>query len=263
MPRTREMNGYLFHHYYSPGKSFDYLRAWHDLAYPAYEALDDEVRKLAEATCIFAADLSQTSDLTMPWPDAETKLTFTVMADEQPTALAKAARVVYFTGHWFSRPILKSHFEPCGPGQWELIVPKKPMFAMVGELLSGGGSWKFSHYADQALRERLGIKKHSKFAPNNQAHFEVIEGMLRLCLSYKGRVCGEGWTWNEVGLATPARLAHVRKIIADEVDALSPNPEADISNPDTLDRVAKRLKDSRNSFEQAWLTRDKFTVIDL
>lgn len=262
--RIRTYNGYQYHDYSPLGeRTFDYLRAWHELAYPAYEALEDEVRKLAEVTCVVAQDQQQGKNLDVTWSSDEVNQAFETMADEQPTALAKAARVVFFIGHWFARPILKPYFEPCGPGQWELIEPEEPLFSMVGRLYSDGGSWKFSNYADQVLRERLGLPPRSTFSQRNSAYFQVHEGMLRLCLEYKNRAEGEGWTWNEVGLATPDNLAKIRKLIDKWQDEgkCGSNPEYTIATFHTLQIIVKKLKKYHNKFEKAWLDNDKFMAV--
>ena len=273
MSKIRTVNGYEYHDYGSSWESsFDYLRAWHELAYPAYEAMEDDLRKLVEETAVLTADLQQDRNLQMPWPEPSSifrcvpqllnfKLAFEVWADEQPTALAKAARVTYFTGHWFAKPILKSHFEPCGPGQWELIEPEEPLFSMVGRLLQEHGShWKFSNYADQVLRERLGLPVKRAFSKNNSAYFQVLEGMLRLCLSYKNKQDGDGWLWHEVGLATPENLAKIRKLIDKWQDEgkCGSTPEATIGTPRTLEFIVNKLKKHRNNFEKAWLDTNKF-----
>jgi len=260
--RTRELNGFTYPYYGSSSqREFDYLRAWHELAYPSYNELEDEVRKLAEATCVVAKDQQQDSTLDVTWSSDEHQLAFQVMADEQPTALAKAARTVYFLGHWWCRPIIEPYFEPCGPtlGDYELIIPKEPLFCLVGRLYSDGGSWKFSNYADQALRERLKLPPRSTFSSNNKAFFQVLEGMLRLCLSYKSKKDGEGWTWREIGLATPEKLEQVRATIEGLI-TITPTeePEHLITTPDAFDSIVKRLKRDRDDFEQAWLDTDKY-----
>lgn len=157
--------------------TFDYELAWQELALPAYKSLPEAVTKLLILTAEKAEGLSQVGDCTMPWPeDGSLKAAFEAMDSE---TLANASHVVYYYSHWF-------------PGAIAGDAPRVP-----------GTGWKFSHYADQILRERLGTRRASDDGVNAQIH----EGTIRIC--YGSR---DLWTWNECFPATPAgiNLANAR-----------------------------------------------------
>lgn len=155
-------------------QSFDHEAAWTELAKPAFDALPPEVHALIEATKRDAADLAQLKDLTMPWPETDLKSRYEALPDE---TLARAARIVNCYGHW--------------------------AFTNEGRTVQAHGThWKFSHYADQVLRERLGIQRGKE--PNGIS-LRIHEGMLRVCVKTPS-----SWTWKDIGLATRANVDGLR-----------------------------------------------------
>lgn len=153
---------------------FDYARAWRELARPAYDLLPANVRDLYARVAAECRECRQDSALDTVWPPGSDLRSGFEELDAGD--LAFASRVIYFLGHW-------------QPSREVAPVPN-----------DHGAHWKFANYADQVLRRRCGL-------PETRAHgdgigFEVHEGLLRLCCSYP-----DGWTWEEVGIATPAFLA--------------------------------------------------------
>jgi len=167
-------------------KQFDYGRAWTETVKPAYDALPEEVHALLADTADAARDLHQTQDLGMPWPTAEPWIDLRARFEAIPSeVLAYAARVINNLGHW-------------RPGK---------IGGPVGPLDSAPGiHWKFSHYADQVLRGRLGMYETAD-PPFNGWAFRVHEGAIRLCYSSR-----DMWTWHEVAPATEAGKAAAEQI---------------------------------------------------
>jgi hypothetical protein len=159
-----------------PGTEFDHETAWREVAEPAFHALPEGVRRLYEETCKVARDLGQLPDLTVPWPDVPGfRAQFDTLDD---LALATAARVVYYYGHW---------------------APHYP------DPDAAGGTWKFSHYCDQVLRERMGLRRKSS---DFGACYLVHEGLLRVGVSTRF-----SWTFDEVAPATRENLAEIRAVV--------------------------------------------------
>lgn len=176
-------------------KTFDFETAWHTTAKPAYESLPVNVRELFERTARLTADLHQSSDLQMPWPTADDDhqspdvtgvLPFREAFRAVPSdVLAFAARVIYYTGHWY--PTSAKGYEM--PGR------------------NTGASWKFSHYADQELRERLNIASERGHAADHGLSIKVIEGAIRV--SYGDR---DNWFWEEIAPATEDGLKAAQRL---------------------------------------------------
>lgn len=166
--------------------SFDYERAWDELAAPSFDCLPANLRALYHRTCEVAAELHQLPDLSMPWPNEDTNpdaIGFRNAFREIPAEeLSHAARVVYFYGHWFWRHGEVAHDRT-------------------------GGHWKFAHYADQELRERLNVR--AGMPQGNGIAVRIIEGTLRVCFSSP-----DAWSWHEVGAATERNLERTRHVVA-------------------------------------------------
>lgn len=161
-------------------KVFDYVSAWHDLALPAYNALPESARILYARTVRETRGLSQIADLSMPWPeDASFRADFRAI---DTLTLARAARAIYSCGHW------------------------KPS----GETFDGsehGAHWKFSHYADQELSERLGLRSSYARADGNAMFVRILEGYIRVCFSSPNF-----WLWEEVGAASESLVTACQSI---------------------------------------------------
>jgi hypothetical protein len=157
---------------------FDFRRAWNEVAKPAFDALPQNLRDLYERICVECKDLHQESGtLNMPWPGDDPirwpygslRAVFDAVDAEW---LAQAARVINCYGHW----------SPSGHVQ-----------------AGGGGTWKFSNYADQILRERCGMNVvcAGKYKTSGIT-YQIHEGLLRVCYEDP-----HSWWWHEVGLGTP------------------------------------------------------------
>lgn len=152
---------------FEPGE-FNYVRAWDNLANPLFDRLPADMLALYDRVCTEADVLRQKHDLDMPWPVATDLQTAFRQAD--PAELARASRIVYFYGHWS----YKGH-----------------------SYRGNGGTWKFSLYADQTLREHLGLPERGRVPSDFGLTIELHQGMLRVCCSTPG-----SWQWTEMGLAT-------------------------------------------------------------
>jgi hypothetical protein len=155
--------------------TFDYAAAWRKLARPAFNELPPEVHALLARVATEAREQRQLPDLQLQWPnDGDALLhAFDALPDD---VLAWAARVVYFTGHWW----------PANGRGVEL--PGR----------AWGNHWTFSAYADQVLRERLKLSTNPSGSGYPGLSFQVHEGAIRLCYSSR-----DMWTWHEVAPATP------------------------------------------------------------
>lgn len=162
-------------------KTFDYEQAWIELALPAYKKLSTQVIALLESVGVAAADLHQLSDCSMPWPKDGGKLRklFDAVSTDD---LSMASMVVYYYGDWRPRKIAE-----------RLNAPEVP-----------GVSWKFSHYADQVLRERLHISHRDG---GMRVGLLIHEGRIRIF--YSSRDC---WTWEEIAMANDEGLVEGHKL---------------------------------------------------
>lgn len=169
-------------------REFDYVQAWCLLAMPEYESLPADVRALALHVAEVADGLRQERNLLMPWPEGLRQRFDNVPAE----TLAKAARAVYFLGHW------------------------KPGNATLPDALalSHGGSWKFANYADQALAARLGLSFETPWGKDGVSIY-VHEGAIRVGWSHK-----HGWTWHEVAFATEGNLKRLLGLVAELGESL-------------------------------------------
>lgn len=183
-------------------KQFDYAAAWRDLAWPSYQALPADVRGLLARVAEECGDLNQKPDLSMPWPndpilgdrqDVSSNLRETF--DKIPAEiLAYSARVIYFLGHWHP------HEKDCGD------------FAGRDK----GSHWKFAHYADQSLRDRLiralnaEGKNGADILRGGDGPFQIYEGAIRICYSSRNM-----WSWEEVAPATREGLERAKKLRAE------------------------------------------------
>lgn len=176
--------------------TFDYITAWEELARPQFEALPANVRALLDRVTAEAGHLSQLADCSMPWPDETSEasiaafdgVTLRQKFDKIPAEfLAKAAHVVYFVGHWGDA---QSRAE---------LIP------------AGSATWKFSHYADQVLRERLGLPpRGDNGRDKSRIQYAVHEGLIRVAYSSP-----DMWSWKEVAPATAEGYKAAQAIAAD------------------------------------------------
>lgn len=174
-------------------QTFDYELAWAEVARPAFYALPQNVRDLLARVTAECANLHQLSDCSMPWPeDSDLRSTFDKIPAE---VLALSARVVYFYGHW------------------------RPGKTVAGDALPAGESRKFSHYADQSLRARLGLAERGagkSYGPS----FEIHQGAVRVCYSSH-----DMWAWEEVAPATVEGLKYAETLRQTIFAAIGALPE--------------------------------------
>ncbi len=156
----------------------DHETAWHLGAKPLFESLSPEIKALFAHVCTVAADLSQNHNCDMCWPDDGGDLRKRFEAFDDVT-LATAALATNFYGHWSPEGTAAS---------------------------TGGGTWKFSNYADQVLRGRLDASPRGGY--RHGLSFMIHEGVIRVGLSTKW-----SWTWDEVALATAENMATIRAAI--------------------------------------------------
>lgn len=175
---------------------FNFYKAWVEAAQPAYEALPGAIHHLVERVHVECAELVQQHDLTMPWPEstpeaAKAERTLREAFDAIiPAVLAQAAYVVYFYGHW--------------GGGWTASDQSR-------QYTNSGTYWKFAHYADQALRGKLGFDEGCKRSYRPGIGWFVQEGMLHISLAVERR--GDvDFTSERIGLATKEILEHAKQI---------------------------------------------------
>ena len=130
--------------HFKPG-DFNYRRAWHELARPAFRCLPANIRDLYELVRADYCHLVQGLNLDVVWPQYPGLRN--LFEDLDSEYLAQAAAVIHNYGHWM-----------CDGND-------------------GGAHWRFSNLADQVLRQRLGLGRDGK----GRLHFVVVEGALRFC----------------------------------------------------------------------------------
>ncbi len=206
-------------------KTFDYRRAWHEVAKPAYLILPADVRQLLADVTEQAKDLHQLPDCSMPWPeDSDLRARFDRIPAEW---LALAARAIYFVGHW------------------------RPADADLAEIPRNGETWKFAHYADQSLRERLGLPprgSNGRYGSGCHSGVEIHQGTIRVY--YSSPDC---WLWDEVAPATQEglRFAHARAAdITQAITAFTTRRETDNAAYARMETI----KTDRRAWDARWLT---------
>lgn len=165
---------------------FDYKRAWKELPEPQIMLLPREVHDLVQRVKDECGGFQQDENCDMRWP-CDTTIEHDASPIEQRPLwkafeavplpiLAWAARVVYFWGHWGS--------SGCG---------------------SDGFHWKFSNYADQVIRTRLGLPRSDSYRGLKGVWYKVHDGSLRV---------GIGGQWEEIGFATSSIFELVKLVMA-------------------------------------------------
>jgi hypothetical protein len=202
---------------------FNYVLAFCELAWPAYNKLSKDIKDLVLKVSEIAGEVGQDSKLDMCWPkDNNLKQQFEQFENEE---LAMAARVIYFLGHWFCKPILCENEET-------------PLFSDVGlKLGCKGAHWKFAHYCDQIIRDRLNISNEGV----GRCGLSLHEGMARVFYSTK-----DMWVWIEVGLPG---VDFVEKCIAGCKR---------VATEEDFYKLVSSLKENNNSFEKEWLDTKKY-----
>lgn len=192
-------------------KEFDYAKAWRDLAAPAVAALSPAMLDLYAATV--AADeaepIRQDSACDCIWPAGDLRDRFRA-AD--PDELATAARAIYFFGHWH-------------PGKVDGAEP------LIGR--KAGATWKFSHLADQTLREHYRVGR----SVNRGAGLMIFEGQARI-----GYASPYTWTWQDIAPATVAGMAHAHEqlsLLGQTIAAQRDKFEQNSAAADFIEHVAK------------------------
>ncbi len=168
-------------------KTFDYEQAWIELALPAYKKLPTQIHVLLETVGLAAANLRQLNDCSMPWPEDGGRLR--QLFDQVSTNdLSMASMVVNYYGDWWPGKVATRMNAPVIPGS------------------EHGSSWKFSHYSDQVLRERLSIPHRDK---GSGVGLLIHEGRIRIYYSSR-----DMWTWEEIAMANDDGLAEGKKLCA-------------------------------------------------
>lgn len=163
--------------------TFDYKRACSELAMPEFNNLPLEIKALYARVVSECKSQHQNKELGMDWPLTgpselpELKEAFNSIDVE---SLALASRAVHFAGHW----------------------GYKEDDTFIG-LHDGGSHWKFSLFADQTLRRKLGMPEFGSDSKHGIS-YAVHEGAIRVCYSTP-----HSWTWREVIQATPQGLRQV------------------------------------------------------
>lgn len=189
-------------------QTFDYARAWHDLAIPAYNSLPDSLRALwadfqeadreilserlgPRGERVGSPRMHQDSTLDVVGcpPDLRARM------EAFPTHdLARASRAVYNAGHW-------------DPGK------EGGNYAGKFDKYSTGAPWKFANICDQILRARVfgavgegaGYIARDGKAPRSFRACEIHEGLIRETFSDH-----KSWSWFEIAYATDNYLSHNR-----------------------------------------------------
>lgn len=201
-------------------KTFDYAAAWYRVAKPAYESLPQNVRDLLARVATECTETHQLPDCSMPWPDpavSDLRAAFDKVPAEY---LALGSRVIYSVGHWY-------------PRSGSLDLPGR----------QHGAHWKFSHYADQSLRDRLSLGTGDYPGLTCRVH----EGAIRLC--YQSR---DMWTWIEVAPATANGLAYTNKLrndIASTLPAEGKTSAARDKRDSAAYRAFEALRDDHAGFK--------------
>lgn len=162
-------------------KEFDYITAWHQAAKPMYDGQPQAVKDLVARTAEVAADLGQLSDCSMPWPnDTAFRQAFRGIDSE---TLSLASCVVQSAEHW-------------KPSDQPALFPP-------------GIGWKFSHYADQELRARLGLPERGANGRERGLGLAIHEGKIRVTWASK-----DSWMWEEVAPATASGREYASAILS-------------------------------------------------
>lgn len=178
---------------------FDYRAAWDEVARPAFLSLPANIRALYDRVCEEAKDCNQKPDCQLAWPTIKESIEhisdslFSAFVNLDAEWLAQAAQVIYYFGHW-------------APGHTKISQK------------GNGGYWRFSNYADQVLRSKLGAQV-SREGPIRGYGFTVHNGLLRLC--YSGP---DIWTGIELGLATQTTVDRAKSIGFPNVDDFQGEP---------------------------------------
>lgn len=173
---------------------FNYVRAWQEMAKPAFENLPSDIHKLVQRVFVEGAELQQKPDLTMSWPEgSDLRKEFGCYASED---LAKASHIVNCYGHWAPGLRKQLHLDDIG---------YQNALNRASALQNVGTHWKFSHYCDQVLRDRCDLPRDMEGAG---VGYLIMQGFLRICVSTP-----YSWTWTEVGLGTERTLAAARKLM--------------------------------------------------
>lgn len=170
-------------------KEFNYKRAWREAAQPLFEELPEQVLRLFDRVKI--EGLNQGQDLNCIWPERTDEDRWLAIylsndwsgslqeafAEIDSETLAHAAAVIPDYGHWHSNNDDQT-----------------------------GAYWKFSNYADQTLRTRLGVSNGTE---GNGVSIRILEGMIRVGFSSKW-----SWPFEEVAPATEENLNLIRRRLA-------------------------------------------------
>lgn len=224
--------------------TLNYVRAFVELAWPAYVAQPTEVKELLHKVSV-VGEFKQKKDLTLPWPSeekvpaAEFKGLFQKL---DPAILAEAAHVCHYVGDWFIKP-----------QQGPLLEPKT-LFIQTGLDVHGtGAGWRFANYADQIL------KKHYALVESGQRQsfsVDIRKGMLMFCRTFSDG----GWDWKELGFATPENIEELKKHLCQalSIESIDLNFISCELTGDAYESISKRMQASRPLSELKWLDLDDY-----
>lgn len=202
---------------------FDYTRAWREFAWPQWQSLPADVRKLAHDVAQNCGGLAQDRNtLELEWPEDETtRVTLRVRFDAIPAeTLAWASQVVYSVGHWC----------PSIPAQYTIEHTREYLEALQEgkKLQATGGYWRFSNFADQVLGAKIDRPTISRFYVRKREPLKgsgarlsrvVDHGMLVLVTELRTDRQETMWR-SPIGWATAAAMERADSVRGDDKGAL-------------------------------------------
>ena len=177
-------------------KTFDYVTAWGELAFPSWCSLPREARELAMAAAEACKDHHQDATLRQTWPNdgGDLRRAFEAYGGEDLEPLALLALVSNYVGHW--KPGFADLRQVADPATVALMLPKF--------YTESGSHWKVVHLCDQVISETLnrGQSRWNRYGETPQRLTQVHEGVWRICTTTL-----DSWMWEEVLPASRSMLA--------------------------------------------------------
>lgn len=156
--------------------SFDYEAAWEKRVLPEILSVPQNIRELFIRVADEAKEISQHSDLSLPWASPALRVAFSKVPAEE---LSWATALFYYFGHWASK-------------DWS-----------YASRWGWGAYWKFAKYADASLDARLELpSSHDGLLCTTKVH--SLNGQLRVNVSDR-----HGWSNHDVGLTGAGSLARL------------------------------------------------------
>lgn len=174
-------------------KTFDYKRAWMDLAVPAYQNLSEHVRNAHHALAPLADACTQAHDCSLRYPTDADKLQQVkeILSSLTTEEMAHGSAIINACGHW---------------------NPSDARTACIARLFLlreyPGNTWKISLWMSQEIEKRLGLSHRMQ---DSGSAYRVQEGLLHM--TYASKWC---WMNRAVGFATEENLTRARKIFRED-----------------------------------------------